>query len=129
MFQNVTYLFVCVFVESLDDTTDSADKAKKSLDKYLSPLDDLNKFQDDKSTTTTSTKCLCGRAFLSRFAGLLGTQLGIPALRILFIVDNRDTVNLDFNYFFANILKLFKKIFTAIHNSINFVCSEDKTFN
>lgn len=51
------------------------------------------------------TKCLCGRAFLSRFAGLLGTQLGIPALRILFIVDNRDTVNLDFNYFFANILK------------------------
>ena len=46
---------------------------------------------------------------------------GFPALRILFIVDNRDTVNLDFNYFFANILKLFKKIFTAIHNSINFV--------
>lgn len=44
------------FVESLDDTTDSADKAKKSLDEYLSPLDDLNKFQDDKSTSTTSSK-------------------------------------------------------------------------
>lgn len=44
------------FVDSLDDTADSADKAKKSLDEYLSPLDDLNKFQDDKSTSTTSSK-------------------------------------------------------------------------
>ena len=80
---------------------------------------------------------------------------------IFLITRNGNTINLDFNYLFTSILKLFVKdvtrnfvpntkqlerfsmrqslrlvlkvkpfkIFTAIHNSINLVGSEDRTFN
>ena len=45
------------YVEDLEDTAEAAEEAEKALDSYLSPLDDINKFQEgDKATSTDKTK-------------------------------------------------------------------------
>lgn len=38
------------YADALDDTADSANKARKALDKYLSPLDDINRYNAEDST-------------------------------------------------------------------------------
>lgn len=43
------------YAASLEDTADSADKAKKSLEKYLSPLDDINRYTEDSTSADTAT--------------------------------------------------------------------------
>lgn len=43
------------YAASLEDTADSADKAKKSLEKYLSPLDDINRYSEDSTSADTAT--------------------------------------------------------------------------
>lgn len=42
------------YAASLEDTADSADKAKKSLEKYLSPLDDINRYTEDSTATDSA---------------------------------------------------------------------------
>lgn len=43
------------YAASLEDTADSADKAKKSLEKYLSPLDDINRYTEDSTSADAAT--------------------------------------------------------------------------
>lgn len=42
------------YAKSLEDTAENADKAKKSLDKYLSPLDDINRYSENNSDSDQS---------------------------------------------------------------------------
>lgn len=44
------------YVEDLEDTAEAAEEAEKALDSYLSPLDDINKFQEDSDKTTPTDK-------------------------------------------------------------------------
>ena len=39
------------YVENLEDTAEAAEEAEKALDSYLSPLDDLNKYEEPKEVT------------------------------------------------------------------------------
>lgn len=55
--QSVVYQAVDVqenYADSLDETAQNADKAKKALDRYLSPLDDLNRYSENKTDDDTT---------------------------------------------------------------------------
>ena len=44
------------YVENLEDTAEAAEEAEKALDNYLSPLDDLNKYEEPKEVTPKVTE-------------------------------------------------------------------------
>ena len=44
------------YAENLEDTAEAAEEAEKALDNYLSPLDDLNKYEEPKEVTPKVTE-------------------------------------------------------------------------
>lgn len=106
------------YAKSLDKTSNSAKKAKKALEGYLSPLDDINRYQEDTKTDTDDD----GTVDLSKMFKLTAVDSKFKDLadRIKKLLKSKDWTNLGL---------ILGKTLNGIFNKIDWNAIQQKAFN